>query len=104
MFAQRTRSCHETLSANGSKHIIWHQTILRHHVGFEPYTQRIRITQRHNVTYTRDTHQTRLDIDINIVGDEIGIVLAVDRFEGTDMQNIILLLHHLHTYFSHLSR
>ena len=66
-FAQRTYSRHEALSANGSKDVVRSQAILSHHVGLQPDAQGIGITQALYVTHAGDTHQTRLEVDIDIV-------------------------------------
>ena len=102
LLAQRTRCRDEALSADSGEHIVGLQTILRHHVGLQPDAQRIGVAEGHHVAHAGDTHQTGTNVDVNVVGDEVGVILAVDALQRADVQDVALLLHHLHTHLRHL--
>ena len=104
LLSQGTRGRDETLSSNGGKHIVGIQSVLCHHVRLHPDTQGVGVTQTHHITHTSDTHQSWLDIDINIVRDEVIVVLTVDTPNGTYLQDVTLLLHHLYTDLCHIGR
>ena len=101
---QGTRGSNEALTANGSKHVVWLQAILCHHVWLHPDAQRIRVTKRHHVAHTRDTHQAWLQVDVDVVSHEVIVILAIHAPQGTNLQDVALHLEHLHTHFRHLRR
>ena len=86
------------------KDIVRSEPVLSHHIGLQPDTQGIRITQALYITHTSDTHQARLDVDINIVGDEVLVILVVGTSHSEDTQNIVLSLLHLYTHLIDISR
>ena len=67
---------------DGRKDIIRHKIVLCHHIGLQPDTKGIGITETLYVTHTIDTHQTRLDIDIDVVRDKVLVVFAVNASDG----------------------
>ena len=58
------------------RHIAWHEFVLCHHVGLHPYTHGVTTAQDHHLSYTLNTKQFRLDIDVDVVGQE-GLVEGV---------------------------
>ena len=103
-FAQGTHTSHETLSADGVEDVVRSQVVLCHHIRLQPDTQSIGVTQALNVTHTGDTHQFRLDVDVDIVRHEVLVVLAVSTLHGKNAQNVVLSLLHLHTDLGHIGR
>ncbi len=99
LLTQCTYSRHETLSANGRKDFFGGESVLCHHVRLQPDTQSVGVTQTKHVTYTCDTHQARLDVDIDIVGNKVFVILAVNTLYSENLQDVVLTLLHLHTDF-----
>ena len=102
LLTQRTRCGDETLPADSGEHIVGLQIILRHHIGLEPDSQGIGVTQRYHVAHAGDAHQSGLDVDVDIVGDKVGVILAVHALQRADVQDVTLLFHHLHAHLRHL--
>ena len=102
LLAQRTRCSDETLAADGSEDIVGIKSVLCHYIGLEPDAQGIGVTQCHHIAHTGDTHQSGPYIDVDVVSDEISVILTVHALQGADVQDVTLLLHHLHTYVGHL--
>ena len=104
LLTQRTRGSDKALSADGREHVVRFQTVLSHHIGFQPDTQCVGVTECHHVAHAGDTHQAGTHVDVDVVGDEVGIVLAVNALQCADVQDIALLLHHLHAHLRHFRR
>ena len=104
LLTQRTYRRYETLRLDSGRDIVRHETVLRHMIGFHPYTQRVRVSQVTYVTHTCDTEQTRFDVDVDIVGDKIRVVLTVGRFETRDLQDTVLPFGDGDTGLQHIAR
>ena len=104
LLTERTGRGNETLRTDGRRDIVRVQTILGHDVRFQPYTQRIRVTQVIDLTHTRHTLNAGLDVDVNIVRDEVRVILTIGRFETRDLQDIILTFGYRHTGLQHVCR
>ncbi len=104
LLAQGTRGGNEALAADGCEDVVGRQAVLGHHIRLHPDTQRVGVTQGHNIAYTGDTHQSGTDVDIDIVGDKVRVILAVGGFQGTDVQDVALLFHHLYAYLRYVRR
>ena len=102
--AKRTRTDDETLAVDGGEHVVRSQAVLRHHIRFHPDAQRIRIAQRVHIAHTRDTLQTRLDIDVHVVGNKLAVILAVGAPNGQNAQDVVLLFLYRYAHFRHLRR
>ena len=103
LLTQCTHSRHEALSANGRKDIFGGESVLRHHVRFQPDTQSIGVTEAQYITYSSDTHQTRLYVDIDIIGDEVFIIPAINTLYSKNLQDVVLTFLHLHTDLVYVS-
>ena len=101
---ERTRGRNEALAADGCEHIVRLQSVLCHHIGLHPDAQGIGVTECHHVAHTGDTHQARFQVDVDIVGHEVVVVLAVNASDGSNLQDVALLLHHLHAHLGHIGR
>ena len=73
-----------------------HQSVLRHLRRIEPDAQRIAGAPDIHLAHARDTRHPRLDVDLHVVGQEVGIVTVVGRIERYGLQRIVLTLAHRH--------
>ena len=103
LLAECTGGRYETLRADSGRYIVGCQSVLRHYVGFEPNAQGVGVTEVVHITYTRDTHNTRFDVDVDKVRDEVIVVLAVGGFESGDLQDTVLHLTNRHADLRHIA-
>ena len=104
LLAKSTGSRHHVLVTDGSEDIIRFQPILRHHIRLHPYTQGIGVSQQLHRADTRHTQETRFDVDVDIVGNEVHVEFPVTADERSDLQDIILPFLDLYAHSGHLLR
>ena len=75
-----------------------------HHVGFQPDTQGVGVSQVLYATHTSNTHQTWFDIDIHVVRNEVFVVLTVNTSHCKDLQDVVLSFLHCHTDLGNVGR
>ncbi len=76
LLAEGTGSGLDVLLGECRRNVGGHQAILRHDVGFQPYTHRIVGTKGHGLADTGNTLDLRYDVDRHIVVDELGSVFV----------------------------
>ena len=63
-----------------------YHVVLGHHIGFHPDTERIGATQFHHVAHASHTLHLWNDVDVEVVGDEVLVVLAVGAAKGVNLE------------------
>ena len=102
ILTERPRRCLDVLFAEHAHYICRHQTVLCHHVRFQPNTHGVVVAHHHHLAHARDTLYARHDVYLQIVGEKrlvVGVVLAVERHQ---FQLAVLPFLRCHAYFRHL--
>ena len=98
LFAELSGRGFEVLFCQGSCDVLGHDAILSHDVGLHPDAERIGAAKQHDVAHAFQSLQLRDDVDVEIVGDEVLVVLSVDAGEGINLQEGGLSLLSLHAH------
>ena len=101
LLAERSGSGFEVLRCQCCRYIGWHEAVLSHHIGLEPYTHRVVGAEAHYVAHAGYTLQLWDYVDLHVVVEEFLAVVAADVREGdtTEHRGLTLLSYHAHLVY-----
>ena len=96
-----TDRSHEVLLVDGGRNFIRGDVVHTHHVGFEPDTHTIDVTEQLGTTHARDTADSGYDIDVQVVRDELLVKSVVGALQAENLQDGVHALGDGHTLGGH---
>ena len=104
VFSKRPGSRFNVLLLQYSSNIRRNELVLCHLIGFQPDAHTVIGTEKHHVSHTSDTFDSRLYINFHIVVQELKVIFAICGIKGKGFQFSVLLLHRCDPDFGHLGR